>query len=233
MSTSTLHEDNLAAPASRSLHEAEADWDAAEQQAGQRDASTLRKRNKRLVLILACVGLGMLGFAYANAPLFTLICGALGIGYNPNTDTLAGAGTVSDRQVDVLFMSSVTGTLPIRFQPIEKRVTSTLGELTMNDYRFINTSDRTVYFRAIHHIVPTSAGADDMFQLAQCFCFSAQRLYPDQSVTVPLVFTFSPELPEGVNAVTISYTLMPLTKEAYEAEIKDDDGVGPHSQINP
>jgi cytochrome c oxidase assembly protein subunit 11 len=214
-----------------SLREAEADWDAAE--AAPVDPAVIRRRNKRLVLVLAAVGLGMLGFAYANVPLFTMLCGALGIGYDPNSAELAGAGTVTDRQVDVLFMGSVAGTLPVRFQPMQKRLPSTLGQVTVNDYRFINTTDRTIYFRAVHHITPTSAAADGMFNLAQCFCFTAQRLHPGQSVTVPVAFSFSPELPEGVSAVTINYTLMPLTREAYESEIKSESNVGPHSQINP
>ena len=229
MSAATHDQDKPALHSS--LREAEADWDAAE--ASPADPALLRRRNKRLVMILAAVGLGMLAFAYANAPLFSMLCGALGIGYNPNAQELAGAGVVTDRQVDVLFMGSVAGILPVRFQPMQKRLRSTLGQVTVNDYRFINTTDRTVYFRAVHHITPTSAAADGMFNLAQCFCFTAQRLYPGQSVTVPVAFTFSPELPEGVSAVTINYTLMPLTREAYESEIKKDSNVGPHSQINP
>lgn len=230
----SLEEERVLDPASAAAR-AEAEWDAAD---AEREASAaaaiLKRRNRRFLGILAVVGLGMLGFAYANVPLYSMVCDALGIGYNPNSAQLAGADEATDRTIEVLFMGNVTGTLPIRFQPLQTRVRSTLGEMTMTDYRFINTSNRTVYFRAIHSIVPTHAASDEMFKLSECFCFTAQRLHPGQSVTVPVVFSFSPRLREGTNTVTISYTLMPLTREAYEQEMANGfNESGVHSQINP
>ena len=103
----------------------EASWDATERAL----AAEQRRRNKRLVIILACIGFGMLGFAFANVPLFGMLCSKLGFGQSPNSDQLAGAGITTDRTVQVLFMGNVMGKLPITFRPEHKRMTVTLGEM--------------------------------------------------------------------------------------------------------
>ena len=68
-------------------------------------------------------------------------------------------------------------------------------------------SDDSVFFRAVHSIVPQKAARE--FQLIQCFCFEDQSLGPRESRTLPVYFALSPRIPTGIEEMTLSYTLFP------------------------
>lgn len=196
----------------------EAEWDAAEAQA----KSSLRRKNIKLLGILAAVGLGMLGFAYANAPLWTMLCGALGFSISPNSDTVAGAGIETDRTVQVTFHGNVSGQLPVTFRILERRQDHRLGQFQRNEYTLINMSNDTVYIMPVHSIRPTTAATDEMFQLAECFCFDPVKLNPKQRLALPIVYRFSPEMADNVQIISMNYTLFPIDRERYEKEMAKD-----------
>ena len=184
-------------------------WDEAEERAERLKVS----RNGKLLVILVLLGFGMFGFAFANIPLFSLICEKLGFSQNPNSAKVGLEEGVSDRKAQVLFMGNVIGTLPISFRPDNITMTVKLGEQNLNDYYFTNMADRTVYFRPVHSIRPTEAAVK--FNLSKCFCFDDQKLAPRQKVSLPVVFKLSTELPEDVGTVTLNYTLFEISEKDY------------------
>ncbi len=190
----------------------EAEWDAAEAD-GQR---TTAHRNRRTLIILGLIGFGMFGFAFANVPLFNMLCRQLGFGQNPNTAAVAASDEVSDREVEVMFMGNVIGQLPIAFNPVTRIQRVKLGEQALNDYHFVNMSSRPIYFRPVHSVRPTSA-AQDQFHLSKCFCFDDQMMHPHQEVTLPVVYKIGTGLDSEVSAITLNYSLFEITKEDYEA----------------
>jgi cytochrome c oxidase assembly protein subunit 11 len=68
-------------------------------------------------------------------------------------------------------------------------------------------SDDSVYFRAVHSIVPMAAAKE--FQLIQCFCFEDQTLGPRETRELPVYFALSPRFPTDVNEIVLNYTLFP------------------------
>lgn len=48
--------------------------------------------------------------------------------------------------------------------------------------------------------------------LQQCFCFESEHYPAGQHITLPLSFTVSPNLPEGVHTITFAYTLFKSTE---------------------
>jgi cytochrome c oxidase assembly protein subunit 11 len=174
-----------------------------------------RRRNRRLLIVLACVGLGMFGFAFANVPLFTLICQRLGIAPNPGMGKATFDGTIG-REIEVRFTGAVWGQLPVEFRPVNSLQRTRLGEMTVNDYVFINLSRRPVYFRPIHGILPVEASREDRYELGECFCYDEMMLQPGQQLTLPVVYRFHQTLSPSVRAITMSYTLFPITPEEYE-----------------
>ncbi|MCB2153681.1 cytochrome c oxidase assembly protein [bacterium] len=184
-------------------------WDEAEARAERMRSMS----NGKMLLILAVLGIGMFGFAFANIPLFGLVCEKLGFSQNPNSAAVGMEEGTSDRDVQVLFMGNVMGTLPVTFRPDSRTMKVQLGEQSLNDYYFTNMADRTVYFRPVHSIRPTEAAVK--FSLSKCFCFDDQKLEPRQRVSLPVVFKLSTELPEDVDTVTLNYTLFEIDEKDY------------------
>ncbi len=158
----------------------------------------------------------MFSFAYANVPLFKLFCARFGIGGAAKAG-LKGAvaadpmsstnGPVESREITVDLMGVTASGLPVRFRPSVPSVVTTPGRSVHLSYDFINMSDDSVYFRAVHSIVPVAAARE--FQLIQCFCFEDQTLGPRESRRLPVYFALSPRIPVGIDELTLSYTLFP------------------------
>jgi len=175
------------------------------------------RANRRMLLTLGAIGVGMFAFAFANAPLFDMLCRAVGIQQNPSAETVAVGGEA--RPVEVRFMGGVHGNLPISFGPVHRLQNTRLGEQTINDYKFVNLTDRTLYFRPVHSVTPTRR-ASECFKLFQCFCFDDQMIRPNQSLTLPVVYTIGTDLPADIDAVTLNYTLFELTEKDYLESVK-------------
>lgn len=166
---------------------------------------------------LSLVVLLMFSFAYANVPLFKLFCARFGIGgsgkaafqsvYGEGPALSSSTGPILSRDIQVKFMGvSATG-LPIRFGPSVPMVHVVPGRPVHLEYTFVNMSDDSVFFRAVHSIAPVEAARE--FQLIQCFCFEDQALGPRQTRVLPVYFALSPRTPRNVNEVQLNYTLFP------------------------
>ena len=157
----------------------------------------------------------MFAFAYANVPLFKLFCARFGLGDAAKAFVKGGEappmsssnGPVELRNITVDLMGVSASGLPVRFKPSVPSVTTIPGKSVHLSYDFVNMSDDSVFFRAVHSIAPVAAARE--FQLIQCFCFEDQTLGPRESRTMPVYFALSPRVPPGINELTLSYTLFP------------------------
>jgi len=173
-----------------------------------------RPGNTLLGVVLGALVLGMFSFAYANVPLFKLFCARFGIGgagqagyAGVSTAISSTTGPIEKREIRVTFMGvSATG-LPVRFHPSVPSITTIPGKSVRLTYEFTNMSADSVFFRAVHSIVPDKAARE--FQLIQCFCFEDQSLGPGETRRLPVYFALSPRMPAEVDEVTLSYTLFP------------------------
>lgn len=156
----------------------------------------------------------MFVFAYANVPLFKLFCARFGIG-GAGKAGLKGEvlpmsssnGPVELRDIRVTLMGVTASGLPVRFKPSVPSVTTIPGKSVHLSYDFTNMSDDSVFFRAVHSIVPIAAARE--FQLIQCFCFEDQALGPRETRTLPVYFALSPRMPVNIGELSLSYTLFP------------------------
>jgi len=164
---------------------------------------------------MALVVAVMFVFAYANVPLFKLFCARFGLGDAAKAFVKGGTappmsssnGPVELRDITVDLMGVSASGLPVRFKPSVSSVTTIPGKSVHLSYDFVNMSDDSVFFRAVHSIAPVAAARE--FQLIQCFCFEDQTLGPRESRTLPVYFALSPRVPVGINELTLSYTLIP------------------------
>lgn len=160
--------------------------------------------------------IGMVAFAYANAELFAALCQRVGI--LPADVEMAEGVTPMEkgRPLDVYFSANVNDGLPITLSVVNRFQKTNVGVAKLNDYRFTNLSDRTIYFRPVHDIFPIEAGTSDILLLTKCFCFDLQKIEPHQTYTLPVEYTFTDKLDEKVRTIRMDYTLFPSSKEAYE-----------------
>jgi len=157
----------------------------------------------------------MFSFAYANVPLFKLFCERFGLGGAGKAAIKGGAlpamssttGPIESRDIMVTLMGVTASGLPVSFRPSVPSVVTIPGKPVHLSYSFTNMSDDSVFFRAVHSIVPQKAALE--FQLIECFCFEDQSLGPRESRTLPVYFALSPRMPPEIGEMSLSYTLFP------------------------
>lgn len=164
---------------------------------------------------LAAMVLLMFSFAYANVPLFKLFCERFGLAGSNKAAVRGGAGpglssttgNILGRNIQVEFMGVAGSGLPVRFGPSIPSLAVHPGKPVRISYTFSNMSDDSVFFRAVHSIVPVPAAKE--FQLIQCFCFEDQALGPRETRDLPVYFALSPRFPISVNEIILNYSLFP------------------------
>jgi len=163
--------------------------------------------NRRAALLLGAVAVAMTGFGFALVPLYDIFCQVTGL--NGKTGVIAGDAAAElavarERWVTVEFDANVNGGLPWRFAPAARRMKVHPGEVAEAAYVVENLSGQAVTGRAVPSVAPGPASVH--FKKIECFCFSEQTLGPGESREMPVRFVVAADLPERVNALTLSYT---------------------------
>lgn len=180
-------------------------------------AGAIEKKNRRVLMISLAVVAGMIGLSYAAVPLYQIFCQVTGFG--GTTQVAEGpSAVVTDRVMTVRFDATING-IPWRFQPVERKVETRVGESMLAYYRAENVSDRPVTGTATFNVTPMKAG--EYFNKIDCFCFVEQRLEPGQSVDMPVTFFIDPAIEQDrnlsdVKTITLSYTFFPVPDDEEE-----------------
>jgi len=170
-----------------------------------------QKANNKLALKVVWVVVGSLLFAFALVPLYDVLCSITGL--NGKTDnsaaTLAKAKVDSSRLVTVQFVSAVMPGLGWNFYPKQTSVTLHPGQIETVVFIAKNTTTEIVAGQAVPSVTPGKASTH--LKKIECFCFVKQSLNPGESKEMPLRFFVSPELPEDVKELTLSYSFFKAT----------------------
>ena len=183
--------------------------------------------NQRLALKLAGVAVGMFGFGYALVPLYEVVCEYTGLGGRTGIITVgevAAQGVDQGRQVVVEFDTNINGALPWSFAAMQRQVTVHPGAITEVYFVAENTAKRTVVGQAVPSVAPAKAAP--YFNKTECFCFTQQTLAPGERREMPVRFVIGPDLPPGVNTVTLSYTFFEAPGAVAEAAPTTPDNQG-------
>lgn len=176
---------------------------------------TPTQKNARIARRLVLLTGGMVGAAFAAAPLYDMFCRTTGFGGTPLV-AQSGDRPLLDRTVQVRFDANTDSALPWRFEPLQREVKVQLGEERLVHYRVTNVSQRPLVGTSTYNVTPESAGP--WFNKLQCFCFTEQLLLPGQSVDMPVVFFVDPEMDkdrryDNIRTVTLSYTFFEAKTE--------------------
>jgi len=176
----------------------------------------LRRRNRVIMISLFGLVAGMIGLAYASAPLYALFCQMTGFGGTTQRAEAAPSAVV-ERTITVRFNSDVNRALPWSFRPEQRALRVKLGEMGLASYRAENRGDRPTVGTAMYNVTPDKAGR--YFNKIECFCFTEQVLHPGQAVDMPVAFFVDPAMAddpamEDVTTITLSYTFFRAKDES-------------------
>jgi len=163
------------------------------------------RSNRKIVLTLLAVTVGMFGFGFAMLPLYGVFCeltglGGRGVQVAPDNSQVA----TSNRKIKVRFLATTNSGLPWDFQPLVNSRTVHLGEMSDAMYSAVNRTDEVILGRATYNVVPPEASL--YFVKTECFCFAEQLLTAYQTRELPVYFFIKPDLPEHISEITLSYT---------------------------
>lgn len=160
----------------------------------------------------------MFGFGFALVPLYDVFCEITGL--NGKTagqyeGELAKGSKEQGRQITMQFIVNKNDNLPWDFAPNDIEMTVSTGERKQTTYGVTNTYKTAVVAQAVPSVSP-SAAAEYLHKI-ECFCFEQQPLEAGEHKDMPLVFVVDPELPEGIDKITLSYTLFDITNSTAAA----------------
>ncbi len=174
-----------------------------------------QRSNKRTALWLGALVMGMFGFAiFVMPPLYDLFCEVTGIeSVGGRTSELSVRKDITSskekRFVTVKFDGTVNSALPWEFKPKANKMKAQLGKTYTVLYTARNLAEDDVTGQAIPSVIPWQA--TEYFHKVECFCFTKQKLEARENKDMPLRFSVSPDLPEGINSLTLSYSFMRLS----------------------
>ena len=167
---------------------------------------TPNTQRKHVVLLLS-LAVGMFGFAFALVPLYEVFCEVTGLN-GKTAGRAAGPATVSQvsgREVTIQFLAHVGNGMPWEFRPTEHQLRVRLGEVNTTDYYARNRAAQAVTGQAVPSVSPGYAAK--YLHKVECFCFTQQHLDAGEDQQMPVRFYIGDDLPEEIHTLTLSYTL--------------------------
>lgn len=169
----------------------------------------LHYRNKRMMVFIMGLVMGMVGLAYASVPLYQLFCKVTGYGGTTQVSLEAPGGAAGAIVRDVRFNASTMPDLKWHFAGPQTPVSVMPGEEVLIHYTATNLSDVPTTGTSTFNVTPFKAGS--YFMKIDCFCFEEQTLQPGETVKMPVVFYLDPDIDQDINTqevpeITLSYT---------------------------
>jgi cytochrome c oxidase assembly protein subunit 11 len=184
----------------------------------------IRTKNRRLLLRLLAVVVGMVGFAFALVPLYNVFCDLTGI--NGKTGGPVVASNLeedSSRTVALQFIAQKAREMDVEveFRPRVLSMELHPGKVYVTDFYIRNRTNRPLVFQAVPSLAPGSSAL--YFHKIECFCFNQQALKPGEEKWMPLRFYVDTELSEKVQDLALSYTLYDITPKDAPTRISKQD----------
>ena len=167
--------------------------------------------NRKLLVILILVVIGMFGFGFAMVPIYNSLCKNLGIN---GKITEANRSKVSlsqdkNRILKVEFVATNNSSVPWKFYPTVKQIELHPGEMFRLSFYAENKTNHKMIVQAIPSITPGLAAK--YLKKTECFCFAQQTLNGHEAMYMPLLFHVDKDIPMNIKTITLSYTLFDIT----------------------
>lgn len=167
--------------------------------------------NKRLGLKMLWLVGGALLFSFALVPIYNVLCSLTGL--NGKTENKVAANSLvvdKTRKVKVEFTTTVMPGLGWNFYPKQSDIELNPGKIETVIFVAKNTTSETVSGQAVPSVSPGQASL--YLKKIECFCFQKQTLKSGETKEMPLRFYISPEIPNNMNDIALSYAFFASPK---------------------
>ena len=175
------------------------------------DASPTSKANRSLTRSLLLMVAGSFAFGFALVPLYKVICEAAGLRTNESPAAVQASDAGAGRKVTLEFMSALPDGSAFELVPETRDLVLQPGKLYEAKFRIRNLTDGPVVAQAVPTIAPSTTAK--FLQKTECFCFTPQSFTALQEREFTVRFIVSPELPAGVDRMTLAYSMYALEEK--------------------
>ena len=167
---------------------------------------------KKTYLSISIIVIFMFSFSYMLVPLSDIFCEITGLNGKTNQEKIVGINEVNtDRFVTVKFTSTVAGSEPFNFNPMENEMIVEVGKIYTTSYILTNNTNSLKQITASPSVVP---GRDaEYFKKIECFCFTQQQINGKETKELPLQFVIDEDLPLNTKTLILSYTMFNTTDQ--------------------
>jgi cytochrome c oxidase assembly protein subunit 11 len=162
-------------------------------------------KNRRLVLKLLLLVLGMVAFFFALIPSYDIFSSMTGINGRLKTEdaTKAYNFTIDQaRVVNLDFIATAASGLPLKFTVETKKLPVHPGQVYQLTVLVQNTAAKAIKVHANPSVSPGLAAAD--VKLLDCFCFDNQQLAAGEMKRLALRFVVDPKLPAQYKNIVLA-----------------------------
>lgn len=183
----------------------------------------------------------MLGLSWASVPLYQMLCQKFAWGGVTQDATNKKLGDLvkfrrtqrenaakggKDKRILVRFEARVDPSLPWDFTPVQDYVVVRPGQTALAFFQAKNRTPVPITGVSVYSVWPERAGL--YFNKVQCFCFEEQRLRPNETVDMPVLFYVDPEFIKDerltdCDEIMLAYTFFEIDSEGDEVDYDDDD----------
>jgi cytochrome c oxidase assembly protein subunit 11 len=173
-----------------------------------------RAANRRLILGLLIMTACFFAFGWALVPLYDVFCRAVGIG---NAEARAAASVIpeavdANREITVEFVAVPASVGSFEFKPKVASMRVHPGKLYGTEFHARNLTSAASVAQAVPSISPGATAK--YFHKTECFCFSPQKFAVGEARDMPVRFIVDPQLPAGIDRLTLAYTFYDTTQSA-------------------
>lgn len=154
----------------------------------------VRQKNKRVVIALLVLIVGMVGVGVALIPLYDVFTEASGINGKVEVTTQTLNFKVDQSRVIHLdLITSVAKDTPLKFSVVTTALQAHPGQAVLVQYTALNTSANAIKGHASASVAPGLSAQH--FKLLDCFCLGSQDFAAGETKSLQLQFVIDPKLP--------------------------------------
>jgi len=133
------------------------------------DKKILEQKNRKVILKLLGVILGMTEFAFALVPLYNIFCDVTGINGKTGSQVIADVDMqeITSREISLEFIATRAKDEGLKFRPKDRRMELHPGKMYSTEFYVKNETSKAVVLQAVPSISPGRAAQN--LHKTECF----------------------------------------------------------------
>ncbi|MBS83427.1 MAG: cytochrome c oxidase assembly protein [Gammaproteobacteria bacterium] len=177
----------------------------------------MNTKTKKTFYTLIGITVFMFSFSYMLVPLYDLFCDVTGLNGKTNKVKVVVQEQPTERFIKIKFVSNVAYSAPVKFYPIQKEMTVSIGKIYNTKYLIKNISNTDLITTASPSVVP--GPLSQYFRKIECFCFNHQEIGSNETKELGIQFMIDSEIPHNTDTLILSYTMFDITENSLNKKV--------------